>query len=73
MDAGHLALLAGAGSVVDLLCFALMDAGDAVLVPAPYYPAFDNDLMVGAFACPTIRGGATSSFGKIVLSTSFPT
>jgi hypothetical protein len=38
--------MAGGGCLLDTLSFALMDAGDVVLVPIPYYPAFDNDLMV---------------------------
>jgi 1-aminocyclopropane-1-carboxylate synthase len=39
-------LACGAGSVVDLLFHLLASAGDGVLIPAPYYPAFDNDLVV---------------------------
>lgn len=39
-------LACGAGSVVDLLFHLLASPGDGVLIPAPYYPAFDNDLAV---------------------------
>ena len=40
-------------SILNNLFFALGNTGDAVLVPAPYYAAFDNDLR--AFAgCQTI-------------------
>lgn len=46
MDPEHLTVLAGAGSVIDLLLHCIADPGDAVLIPAPYYPAFDNDLKV---------------------------
>jgi hypothetical protein len=42
-------VLTGAGSVIDLLLHCVADAGDAVLIPAPYYPAFDNDLKVCLF------------------------
>ncbi len=27
--------------------YCLCDEGDGVLIPAPYYPAFDNDLQAG--------------------------
>ncbi len=33
-----LVVLAGAGAVVDQLFFCIASAGDAVLIPAPYYP-----------------------------------
>lgn len=46
VDPEHLTVLTGAGSVIDLLLHCVADAGDAVLIPAPYYPAFDNDLKV---------------------------
>lgn len=46
MDPEHLTVLTGAGSVIDLLLHCIADPGDAVLIPAPYYPAFDNDLKV---------------------------
>lgn len=39
-------LACGAGSVVDLLFHLIASPGDGVLIPAPYYPAFDNDLAV---------------------------
>ncbi len=34
-------------AIIDNLFFVLGDEGDGVLIPAPYYPAFDNDLKVG--------------------------
>jgi 1-aminocyclopropane-1-carboxylate synthase len=48
VDPGHLTVLSGAGSVIDLLLHCIANPGDAVLIPAPYYPAFDNDLKVRA-------------------------
>jgi hypothetical protein len=33
--------------VLDCLFQLLVGPGDACLIPAPYYPAFDNDLQVG--------------------------
>lgn len=32
--------------MLDMLFHCVADAGNVVLVPAPYYPAFDNDLRV---------------------------
>lgn len=34
----------GCTAIIDNLIYALCDEGDGVLIPAPYYPAFDNDL-----------------------------
>lgn len=42
--AGDLALGNGAGSVLDNLFHSICDAGDSVLLPAPLYPTFINDL-----------------------------
>lgn len=39
-------VLAGCGSILDLLFFILADEGSCVGIPAPYYPAFDRDLKV---------------------------
>jgi len=36
----------GCGSVVDMLGWMLCNAGDACLIPTPFYPAFFNDLFV---------------------------
>jgi hypothetical protein len=41
---------AGAGAVLDTLFFCLCNPGDGVLIPAPYYPAFDNDLQVCVYS-----------------------
>eukprot|EP00884_Botryococcus_braunii_P001067 jgi/Botrbrau1/10961/Bobra.0383s0015.1 len=46
VDPHHLVVQAGCGSLVDMLFFSIADSKDAVLIPAPYYPAFDNDLTV---------------------------
>jgi aspartate/methionine/tyrosine aminotransferase len=40
----HVAALAGAGSVLEILFHALADPGDAVLVPTPSYAGFWGDL-----------------------------
>ncbi len=34
----------GATAIIDMLGFALCEPGEAFLVPAPYYPGFDDDL-----------------------------
>jgi len=46
----HDGLIVGAGcnAVLENLCFALADAGDAVLIPTPYYAAFEFDLVARA-------------------------
>ena len=51
-------MLAGCGSILDLLFFILADEGTCVGIPAPYYPAFDRDLKV--MAC-CASPGETSS------------
>jgi 1-aminocyclopropane-1-carboxylate synthase len=45
---GNLSLGAGSGALLDLLAWLLCDDGDACIVPAPYYPAFDWDLTIRA-------------------------
>lgn len=44
----HVAFGAGAASLISHLALALAEAGDAVLIPAPYYAAFDADLNMTA-------------------------
>jgi 1-aminocyclopropane-1-carboxylate synthase len=46
VDPQHLSVLSGVGAVLDLLFQCIAEPGDGVLIPAPYYPAFDNDLRV---------------------------
>ena len=43
-DAEQLVVLAGAGSVLEMLCYAICDPGDAVLIPTPSYAGFWADL-----------------------------
>ncbi|XP_059439399.1 1-aminocyclopropane-1-carboxylate synthase 3 [Corylus avellana] len=40
----HLVLTAGATSANETLMFCLAEAGEAFLLPTPYYPGFDRDL-----------------------------
>lgn len=35
---------AGCSALLDNLFWCICDEGDGILIPAPYYPAFDNDL-----------------------------
>lgn len=44
VDPEHLALLAGAGAVLEALFYVLSDPGDGVLVPTPSYAGFWADL-----------------------------
>ena len=46
IDPDRLCVSAGAGAVIDNLFMTITSPGDGVLIPAPYYPAFDNDLRV---------------------------
>lgn len=46
VDPNHITVAAGAGAIIDLLFYCVCSAGDAVMILAPYYPAFDNDLQV---------------------------
>eukprot|EP00581_Thalassiosira_minuscula_P013756 CAMPEP_0183728716 /NCGR_PEP_ID=MMETSP0737-20130205/28727_1 /TAXON_ID=385413 /ORGANISM="Thalassiosira miniscula, Strain CCMP1093" /LENGTH=468 /DNA_ID=CAMNT_0025960729 /DNA_START=76 /DNA_END=1478 /DNA_ORIENTATION=- len=45
---GHVAFGSGAASLLSHLALSLADEGDAVLIPAPYYAAFDADLRINA-------------------------
>jgi aspartate/methionine/tyrosine aminotransferase len=46
----HDGLIVGAGcnAVLENLCFSLADAGESVLIPTPYYAAFEFDLVARA-------------------------
>lgn len=44
VDPDHLAVLAGAGSVLEILFYVLADRGDGVLIPTPSYSGFWSDL-----------------------------
>lgn len=46
VDPDDLCISAGCGAILDNLFLTITSPGDGVLIPAPYYPAFDNDLRV---------------------------
>lgn len=48
----HVSLGAGAVALLNALFFLLGDEGDACLIPAPYYAAFENDMSVVASIVP---------------------
>ena len=48
----HVALAAGAAPILNNLFFLLGEAGDACLIPAPYYAAFESDMNVIAGVVP---------------------
>lgn len=50
VDPEDLVVVSGATAALDILASTLCDPGEAILVPAPYYAAFDSDL--------TARSGA---------------
>ena len=45
-DENDLVVSAGCGAIINNTYYILCDAGSGVLIPAPYYPAFDADLRV---------------------------
>ncbi|KAL7522591.1 hypothetical protein ACHAWX_007278 [Stephanocyclus meneghinianus] len=51
--ADNLVLGAGCNAVLENLCMCLSDPGDAVLIPTPYYAAFEFDLGARA-GCPVV-------------------
>eukprot|EP00798_Chlamydomonas_sp_ICE-L_P025313 gene25313-10969_t len=44
VDPNNICIQAGAGAILDNLFWAIGDAGQGVLIPAPCYPQFDKDL-----------------------------
>ncbi|PSC76648.1 1-aminocyclopropane-1-carboxylate synthase [Micractinium conductrix] len=44
VNPADLCISSGCSAILDNLFYCLCDEGDGVLIPAPYYPAFDNDL-----------------------------
>ncbi|KAL9181643.1 hypothetical protein ACHAXT_010448 [Thalassiosira profunda] len=57
----NVAFGAGAASLLSHLALSLAEAGDAVLIPAPYYAAFDADLKIiaGCIAVPVHSSNAS--------------
>jgi DNA-binding transcriptional MocR family regulator len=45
----NLVVTAGASSALDHLFFCLCEAGDGIILPSPYYPAFVSDMKVREF------------------------
>ena len=43
-DRDHVSCAAGAAACLNNLFLSICEAGDSVLIPAPYYAAFDADL-----------------------------
>ncbi len=48
LDVDGMVLGAGCNAVLENLCFTLTEPGDAVLIPTPYYAAFEFDLVARA-------------------------
>jgi hypothetical protein len=45
----HIGICAGAAGVLNSLFYLLGERGDACLIPAPYYAAFENDMSVSSY------------------------
>jgi len=46
VDPSHICISSGVTAVLDLFFFATCNPGDGCLIPAPYFPAFDNDMSI---------------------------
>lgn len=46
VDPAHIFLASGCGAVLSTMFNLLGEAGESVLIPAPYYPGFDFDTQV---------------------------
>ncbi|KAH6557327.1 hypothetical protein KP509_1Z121400 [Ceratopteris richardii] len=46
VNSTNLCISSGVTAVLDLFFFATCDQGDGCLIPAPYFPAFDNDMQI---------------------------
>ena len=62
MDPAHLIVQTGCGAILNNMCQLMCEEGDAILVPAPYYPGFDSDMKVRVqgFASTPGPGGLSS-------------
>jgi len=63
VDSQHVVLGSGCGSLLSHLFFCLGEEGDGVLIPAPYYAAFENDMKLVAGCQPVPVGMAEPSRG----------
>lgn len=55
----NIIISSGAGAVIENLAFCVANEDDFVMIPAPYYPAFPNDLRARlGVACAPVRRGA---------------
>ncbi|KAI4139770.1 MAG: hypothetical protein LQ341_004089 [Variospora aurantia] len=55
----HLLVAGGVTSIIDLICFAVADEGDGILIGRPLYTSFANDVKAraGAVLCPVSSEG----------------
>ena len=70
INPGHIVLAAGASAVLNNLFFVLGDVGDACLIPAPYYAAFENDMNLIAGIVPFAVHSANPMHGPTELDLS---
>ncbi|KAL3771360.1 hypothetical protein ACHAW5_000069 [Stephanodiscus triporus] len=71
-DPENVVLGAGCNAVLENLCMCLADPGDAVLIPAPYYAAFEFDLAAraGCRIVPTYGSGRVRDSDRSTSSSS---
>jgi 1-aminocyclopropane-1-carboxylate synthase 1/2/6 len=62
IDANGLTVTSGASAALEMLLYCICEAGDRVLIPAPYYAGFDFDLeaRIGVGAVPVLPEQAAS-------------
>ena len=51
VDPEDIVVQTGCGAVLNNMFQLMCEPGDSVLVPAPYYPAFENDMKVRRRIC----------------------
>lgn len=66
LDPANLTISSGCGSLVEAVTWCVTEPGDAVIIPSPYYPAFDNDCVVRA-ACTVVPAETDHALYRLTL------
>lgn len=68
LEPEHLIVSAGCGAIINDLLYCITNSGEGVAVPAPYYPAFDNDIKVTHNNVPVLFGKTVKHWGITFVS-----